>query len=207
MGGYDDLKDHPEIPGVEFIAFSDVPIETDQWDVRVVGPNGQHPRIQAKRFKLFPHEYLEHEYSIWIDGSHEILTDQFAMNAIAAIDETGVAFYQHPWRDCIYEEAEASIVLEKYSGLPCREQVGSYRLEGHPEHWGLYACGTIARRHTSQVAALMAAWGEEIDRWTYQDQLSLPVVCRRLGVRPATFPCHQVFGNNWTAIRPHHRED
>ena len=46
-----------------------MPIETDQWDVRVVGPNGEHPRTQAKRFKLFPHEYLEHEFSVWIDGS------------------------------------------------------------------------------------------------------------------------------------------
>jgi hypothetical protein len=208
FGQYDDLKPHPEILGVDFIAFTDRPIESEHWDVRVVQPTDEHPRTQAKRFKLFPHEYLpEHEFTVWVDASHEILTEHFAANAYLALDETDIALYQHPWRDCIYDEAQASIVLQKYAGLPIEAQVESYRTQGHPEHWGLYACGTIARRNTPDVAKLMASWSNEIDQWTYQDQLSLPVVCRRAGIRPATFPLHQVFGNGWTAIRSHHRED
>jgi hypothetical protein len=208
FGGYDDLQPHPEIPGVDFIAFTDTPVESEHWDVRVVEPNGEHPRTQAKRYKLFPDEYLpEHEFTVWVDASHEILTELFAANAYTAVDETGIALYEHPWRNCIYDEAQVSVGMEKYAGLPIEAQVESYRAEGHPEHWGLYACGTIARRNTPAVAELMAAWSEEIDRWTYQDQLSFPVVCRRAGIRAARFPLHQVYGNGWTAIRTHHRED
>lgn len=208
MGGYDDLPSHPDIPGVEFVAFTDRAIETDQWNVRVVVPGHGHPRDAAKLYKVFPHRYLpEHEYTIWIDGSHEILTADFAAHCLAGVGDSGMAVYEHPWRDCIYPEAEASLQLPKYQGLPIQEQVDSYRADGHPEKWGLFATGTIARRNISGVQALMDAWAHELDRWTYQDQLSLPVVCRRLGVRPDTFPCHQVFGNQWTRIHPHHRED
>jgi hypothetical protein len=161
----------------------------------------------AKLPKLFPHSFVAgYDQSIWIDASHEILTPNFVGHCLAAIGDSGMALYEHPWRDCIYQEAEASIVLEKYAALPITAQVDSYRSE-YPEHGGLYATGTLARRHTPAVAALMAAWAAEIARWTYQDQLSLPVVCRRLGFTPETFPCHQVFNNQWTAIHPHHRED
>lgn len=207
-GRYDDLKTHPDIPDVDFIAFTDDPeLESRDWSVRAVKTAG-HPRDQAKLFKLYPHACLpEYDFTIWVDGSHEILTDRFALDAIAAIDETGIALYEHPWRTCIYDEAKASLELLKYHGLPIEEQVASYRAEGHPEEWGLFATGTIARHRSPQVAVLMEAWAAELDRWTYQDQLSLPVVCRRLGVRPATFPVHQVYGNTWTAIRNHNRED
>lgn len=210
-GGYDDLKSHPDIADVDFVAFTDDPtLASEEWTVRLVAPDGTHPRDQAKQFKLFPHCWLpEYDFTIWVDGSHEILTDRFALDAIAAIDETGIAVYEHPWRSCIYEEAAGSLEEqpEKYQGTPITEQVGSYRAAGHPENWGLYATGTIARYRSPQVAMLMEAWAAEIDRWTYQDQLSLPVVCRRLDMRPATFPLHQIFGNPWTSIHAHNRRD
>ncbi len=209
-GGYDDLPAHPYIDGVDFIAFSDHPIESEFWEVRTrpaLNPQG-HPRMVAKAWKVLVDLALpDYEYTVWIDASHEILTEHFVGHAIAAVDDTGIAFYSHPWRDCIYDEADASIVLEKYNGQPVLEQVAAYRSLGHPEHAGLYATGTIARRRTADVSALMRSWWDEICRWTYQDQLSLPVVCRRHGITPATFPCHQVYGNQWTAIRPHNRED
>ena len=207
-GGYDELKAHPEIADVDFIAFSDVEIESEFWDVRVVKKSHKHPRDDAKKFKLFPHEYLEnYEYTIWIDASHEIATSSFAIEAVDAIGDSGFALYDHPWRNCIYEEAEASLTMEKYRDLPIQDQVNSYRDEGHPKNWGLFACGTLARRNTEQVADVMDAWADEIDQWTYQDQLSLPVVCRRMDFRPDFFPHHQVMGNPWTAIRYHTRED
>jgi hypothetical protein len=208
-GGYDDLLPHPEIDGVDFVAFADREVEPNGWEVRVRPPiPGQHPRMWAKVFKVFPHDFLpEHDASVWIDASHEILSPHFVDSALAAVDESGIALYTHPWRDCIYDEADASVVLQKYNGQPVLEQVAAYRAEGHPEHYGLWAAGTIARRHTPAVGVLMRAWWDEINRWTYQDQLSLPVVCRRHEITPASFPCHQVFGNQWTAIRAHNRED
>lgn len=207
MGGYDDLKPHPEIPGVDWIAFSDTIESHPAWDVRHDGPSGEHPRDAAKEYKLFPDLFLpEYEHTIWIDGSHEITNPRFVEWALGSIGESDIALYRHPWRDCIYDEAKASLELQKYDGQPITEQVNSYRGE-HPEHWGLWATGTLARRNTPQVAALMSAWSDEMDKWSYQDQLSFPVVCRRLGVTPEEFPCGQVVGNTWHTIHGHKRED
>lgn len=207
-GGYDDLKPHPDIPGVDFIAWTDGQ-SAEGWEVRPLDAQGtEHPRDAAKFYKVFPHVVLpDHDFTIWIDGSHEILSESFVFDCMAATMAAGIAVYGHPWRQCIYDEAEASLVLPKYRELPIAEQVASYRAEGHPEGWGLYALGTIARAKTPEVAALMSAWWDELRRWTYQDQLSFPVVCRRQRIRPDVFPCHQVFGNTWTAIHPHNRED
>jgi hypothetical protein len=210
-GGYDDLPPHPEIPGVDFIAFAEPGTEPNGWEVYpiVADGRGQHPRMVAKWYKLHPDAALdgEYDYSIWVDASHEITTEHFANHCLAALAESDIAVYEHPWRDCIYDEAEASFDMPKYAGLPIREQVASYRAEGYPEHGGLFACGTIARRHTADQAMLGAEWWDECQTWTYQDQLSFPVVCRRLGIVPAKFPCHQVIANSWHVIRPHHRED
>lgn len=207
-GRYDDLKPHPDIPGVDFIAWrkASTTYSLNGWEVRPIEGDG-HPRDIAKHYKMFPHRVLpDHDFTIWIDGSHEILSESFVLDCMAATMDAGIALYQHPWRQCIYTEAEASLFLPKYQGLPIAEQVAAYRSEGHPEDWGLYATGTMARA-SDVVAPLMESWALELERWTYQDQLSFPVVCRRHDIRPDTFPCHQVHGNTWTRIHPHHRED
>jgi hypothetical protein len=51
-------------------------------------------------------------------------------------------------RDCAYQEAEHCWDWPKYRDEPLREQVAQYRSEGMPEHFGLWAAGCIARRHT-----------------------------------------------------------
>jgi hypothetical protein len=66
--------------------------------------------------------------------------------------------------------------------LPLAEQVESYRAEGMPEHAGLMAATLIARSPGSEaVNRINEAWWKEITRWSYRDQLSLPVVLWRLG--------------------------
>jgi hypothetical protein len=212
-GGYDDLKPHPEIPGVDFVAFTDrAATNAEGWDVRTRPAliSYGHPRMIAKAWKVLNDLALpDYDVSIWVDASHEILTEHFVDHCLASLVDADIALYEHPWRDCIYDEAKASVVLPKYAdhAATIAAQMDAYRDEGYPAHGGLYACGTLARRHTPGIAALMRAWWHECDRWTYQDQLSFPVVCGRLGVIPAKFPCHQVYGNTWTAIQPHHRED
>jgi hypothetical protein len=64
-------------------------------------------------------------------------------------------------------------------------------------------------RHEDAMA-LGEAWLVECERWTYQDQLSLPVVCRRLNLEPGMFPHPQIDGdilsNPWLRIDPHLRD-
>ena len=210
MGGFDDLLPHPAMADeVDFHAFTDRQsgwaYEGTTWQVHPVVARKEHPRITAKRFKLNPHLFLpDYDVTIWLDGSHRIISQFMVREAIEALGDSDIALYKHPYRDDIYEEADCSEIMEKYSKEPIRAQVDAYRAEGHPEHWGLWACGTIVRRNTPLVQKLDEEWWGEIKRWSYQDQISLPVVLRRQGIRPAEFSHSQVMGNPWTQIQGHH---
>jgi len=85
-------------------------------------------------------------------------------------------------RDCVYQEIEAAQkrVLKYYELEKLIEQANYYRSIGFPEH-----CGTLAgyqpliRRHNERVKAFNEAWWEEIERFSYRDQCSFPVVLSR----------------------------
>lgn len=173
------------------------------------------PRLAAKAPKMTPAglPVTLARHVVWIDANMEVTAASFAREAVDAIRD-GVAVWRHPERDCIYDEADASIRLApaKYAHLPIVEQVDAYRAEGHPAHGGLYACGTVAWDLDDERALrLGAAWLVECARWTIQDQLSFPVVCRRLGVTPGVFPVEQIgwkgrrklLHNRWLRIHPH----
>lgn len=174
-----------------------------------------HPRLVAKVPKCAPWSLpIRHaRHVIWLDANMEVTSPTFAVEAVDAIRD-GIGLWRHPQRRCVYAEAQASLRLcpDKYRGQPIVEQVASYRAEGHPANGGLYACGTVAWDTGDRRAlAVGKAWLAEIARWSYQDQLSLPVVCRRLGVTPGVFPVAQIgrrrrgmtLENRWLRIHDH----
>jgi hypothetical protein len=201
---------------VEWLCFTDDPSihAPAPWQVIFDPPAYPHPNLAAKLHKLQP-SVADHDV-VWIDANMQVTRPSFAREALHARHD-GIAVWRHPRRDCIYAEAEASLGAEgqdgKYAGLPIREQVESYRAEGHPEHAGLFACGTIAWDLSERsVLELGAAWLNECDRWSYQDQLSLPVVARRAAISPGVFPVPQIerrrrgwLENRWLRIHPHLR--
>lgn len=167
--------------------------------------------MAAKRYKLLP-PGLDPDV-VWIDANMEVTSPAFVREALSFCEE-GIALHRHPRRDCIYEEAEASLGLEsqggKYDGQPIREQVAHYYARGHPAHWGLWACGTIAwNRKDLRARSLGFSWLAECERWSFQDQLSFPYVCRKLDIQPGSFPFDQIEGwrptlfNRWLRIHPH----
>jgi hypothetical protein len=172
------------------------------------------PNLTAKSVKCRPP--VDQDHVIWVDANMQITSPSFAREALAARQD-GVAAWRHPRRDCIYDEAEASVGAEsqggKYDGQPIAEQVAHYRAEGHPEHGGLWACGTIAYDFTRTCAVIFGEqWFAECQKWSVQDQLSFPVVASRMGINPGVFPVPQIesrwpgwLANRWLRIHPHGR--
>lgn len=198
-GAYDALK--PVLPqagmDVEWILITDsTPCAEDAegWTIVHDPHPGVHPNRAAKNAKFRPWEYTEAPASIWIDASFRVLSDRFAVEALAYAEP--IAQFPHPWRDCLYNEAEASVGLPKYEGEPIAKQADYYRAVGHPEHWGLWAAGVIGRRHTAEVRQLGAAWAHEVAVWSFQDQISQPYALREAGLRPNALPGTH-FANDW----------
>lgn len=220
-GGYDDLKPQPEqtLP-CDFVCFTDEPdrMSASPWLVvpMPLDPKAT-PRFRAKLPKVRPHAAFatiaaasghrtDYDFTIWIDGSIQILRAEFAERLIAAAAEPGIALVVHPYRDCIYDEAPASLApptAHKYVGMRLLDQVERYRAGGYPEHNGLYALGVIARNMRNPVVrAVDEAWWDEIVRWSVRDQLSLPYALWKRGGRCATLELN-VWRNDLFETWPH----
>ena len=145
--GFDTLK--PALPqdglDIDWVLVTDDPSIPDGhcgWRVVREPRPGEHPNRAAKAAKLRPWEYTGAPASIWIDASYRIISPAFARDAMTLASP--VAQFTHPWRDCLYQEVDASLALRKYDGEPLREQAAAYRQAGHPEHWGLWSAGALA---------------------------------------------------------------
>lgn len=208
--GFSQLAPHPHIPGVDWIAFLDgVEVApAGDWEIRLLDyPHS--PRLLAKGPKIVPQVFLpEYEHTIWIDGAYEVTDPGFVDQALACINESDMALWRHPDRDCIYDEADASLALPKYQGVGIERQVAHYRKNGHPAHWGLWSCGAIARRHSPLQERLSKAWYAEVGfGWgSVQDQISFPFCLRWLDMpMPGEFPMPPAFyGGPWLRHRGFH---
>lgn len=148
----------------------------------------------AKEAKLRPWEFTDAPVSAWVDASCLVTSPSFAAEAFALARP--LAAFRHPWRDCLYDEAEASWRQRRYAAEPVTEQVAHYRERGHPEHWGLWATTILARRHGAVMEEMADAWEAEMTAWSSQDQVSFPYVLRNMGLQCGILP-GETLGSGW----------
>lgn len=196
---YDTLKPFPHQEGVEVdaVCVTDDPwLSCEGWRIVVEPRPGMHPNRAAKVPKMLPWRYVRAPSSVWVDASFRIVSPAFVAEAVAYADP--IAQFVHPWRDCAYEEATESLRLAKYAGEPIKSQMEAVRREGHPEHWGLWATGIIARVHDPAVKLFGVSWLSACMTWSYQDQLSEAPALRRCGLIPVALPGTHM-DNDWLA--------
>lgn len=185
----------------DFIFHTDSYMEPLGWNVIRHSPNGIPPVLSAKKHKLLPE--VPHRYVIWIDANIRIESKSFVREAISYI-KNGIAVFQHPFRNDVFQEGLETILTPKYDDLPIADQIRTYhREEGYGPDGGLYACGVIAwDLEDPKARQIGQSWMAEIEKWGHQDQLSLPIVLRRLGIEPGVFPGYQ-YRSGWFRILPH----
>lgn len=196
-GDYDTLKPVlPQSREVDWICVTDRDRESNGWRLIIrPKPPGVSDNLAAKAAKMQPWNFTQCRRSIWLDASFDVSSADMAAQLMARAHP--IAQFAHPDRDCVYEEGEFSLTMAKYSHLPIRQQLACYRADGHPEHWGLWACGIIARDHTDSVRALGECWLKECAYWGIQDQISQAPMLRELNMRPVSIP-GSVYANPWT---------
>lgn len=187
-GDYDKPKKQPL--GIKPILFTDS-IESEDYEVRKVHRAEEHPRMRAKYFKCMPHQVLDCDISIWIDGSATIKTPYFKEWCLEKLGDNDIALFKHPDRDCIYDEANVSRGMLKYKSLAILEQVMEYKRGGYPVHGGLWACGLLIRRHNDKVKKFNKLWWRHNNKYTYQDQLSFPICAREADLSIGTIGDNQ----------------
>lgn len=133
--------------------------------------------MEAKKYKVLSHKYVDDEYSIWIDGNVFLNHDeQWYYDLLGDYD---IAVLEHPlhgYPGCIYKEAKLCQTIGKGDADKIQEQIEKYQAEGYPANNGMGQCCMIIRRHTPELCELNEAWWAEITRYSTRDQLSFPYI-------------------------------
>lgn len=177
----------------------------EPWEHVIEPRDDIHPRFAAKRAKSMPFLYADTDVAIWLDASAQIYRRDFVSMCVGALGDGDVAQWVHPQRDCIRPEADVSAAMLKYDRLPVHAQVSHYISGGHPEHFGLWATGCMAWNRGTEprrVEQVGLDWLYEQFHWTYQDQLSWPVIVRRYGLDVRPLP-GGLWDRDYLAFRPH----
>lgn len=133
-----------------------------------------HHKEKNRFIKMHPHLFLPpHDLSIYIDGNIEVLSDLRVLIEKVMESEGNIFLYQHPLRNCIYDEALACVETANEYIWRISRQMKRYRTEGFPENQGLFEGNVIVRKNDTQVKELMKFWWEEYKNGAKRDQLSL----------------------------------
>jgi hypothetical protein len=157
-----------------------------RYDIEVISTVNYEGSNQRKsRFpKILAHKFFDCDVSVYWDCNihlKEGLEIDKVVNEYLQ-DYDIVAQKCSVGKDCVYQEIEAAKKrVSTYQELEkLTEQANYYRSIGFPEH-----CGTLAgyqpliRRHSPIVKQFNEAWWAEIERFSYRDQCSFPVVLSR----------------------------
>lgn len=187
IGSYDDLKQPlVALPNCDLFVFSEEPVNAPGWTVVPRKLTQGDTSREARFIKLHPHLFFQnYDISIWLDANITIKDDiRPLLNVLQ--DGAYCASFIHPFRDCVYEEARECVALGKDSSVTMLDQIERYRQEEYPPHAGLWETNVLVRRHNDpRCIELMTAWWRELQHGSRRDQLSLPVVARRLGAHIA----------------------
>jgi len=156
----------------DFFLFTDQNIETDDYKVIKVKPNGPNLRRESRKYKFHPYIYLpDYKHSIYIDGNMELLESPGKL-INKYLKKHPIAVFKHPWRDCIYDEGEECRRLGLVGRDNINKQLAYLREMGYPKHYGLAENGVMIRRNCKEVHDLMILWDQMYKRFTHRDQLS-----------------------------------
>ena len=155
------------------------------WEERVVDkPYGN--RGTARYYKAMP-PFPDADVTIWVDANVRLrIPASIAVKKWLGRDE--LATFDHNDRNCLYDEAAFCIKKGKGVKAKLRRQVRAYQKAGMPVKWGLAETKCVIRRNTEQIACLNEAWWIQLQRFSLRDQVSLPYVCWKTGLRWKVIP-------------------
>ena len=179
-------------PSVRYLCFTDRIDRSKRIGPWELGPplwTHPDPRRMARYHKTLSHLVApEAELTVWLDGNIQLRVDPWTLVERHLGDGLEVAAFKHRDRDCVYDELEACLRLEKDGAERMTHQVARYRAQGYPPRHGLAETGVLARRHSDRVREFNRSWWDEIEQGSVRDQLSFNFVLWRLGLDYDRFP-------------------
>lgn len=205
-GDYDSLKE-PEFidKDARYVCFTQNPdLKSDTWEIIQMEDSTLDDNRIAKQYKVFPNRYFpDFKYSFWLDGTFKIKGS--IREYVSKYINSSMLTVVHPERDCIFDEAAASMHFPRYSNYTMSKQVEKYRNEGMPLHYGLPVLGALFRKHDDpEIVSLMDQWWKEIIIFTNQDQLSFSYLMWKNNFHPSVAPVYYWINEYWSKEGEYH---
>lgn len=170
LGNYDDLKEPTIVsPGWDYICFTDQDLKSDVWQIRKIDYEGD-PQRMARRIKILFNEYIDHEYSFWLDAAFHIHVD---------LNEFWKRYWQnpfsvpsHPARNDIFREIESCLANQRGNPEELLRQKADYEKLNLKRFNGIITSGVMMRKRTEQVVDLCQQWWEELSKYSTRDQVA-----------------------------------
>lgn len=159
------------------------------WQVRTMTrKDGWSFRKMARWCKIMAHEHLPNaDVTIWVDGNVRLMMPP--TQAIRRwLGDADLAIFNHYDRRCLYQEALFCRKKGKGRAKRLAAQMQAYRRAGMPQNWGLAETKCVIRRNTPAMRQFNKLWWSEIDHHSVRDQVSLPFVCWKLGIKWKVIP-------------------
>lgn len=174
IGKYDDLKEPIVVtPGWNYVCFTDQDLKSDVWEIRKVPVMPFGPAKTARYIKIMFHEFINDEFSLWIDGTFVINCD---LNHWWGRFSSPFTTVSHPFDRCVYTEIQSCLRGGKGNSNTLRDQMQLYSRLRVPKNNGLIASGVLMRENTQEVRKFCRAWWNEVNRFTERDQIAFAYV-------------------------------
>ena len=183
FGNYDKIKKVNPQHGFDYILFSDTynlshNNNITNWIILPIPEkvnNLNISKVKKQRYlKLHPHLYFQnYDLSIFIDSTFDIKGDlnEFLLRILTP--KYNIYFFEHPDRNNIFDESFAVVNYKKEKHSMAKLIRERYNNENFPDNTGLIEGCLIVRKHNEKDCVnLMNKWFEEIEKYSYRDQLS-----------------------------------
>jgi hypothetical protein len=179
--GRDTLFEDQVQTGAHFIAYVDNASPDSIWEQRQAYGHFVSPRRNSRIHKILIHQYVDAEYSLWMDANIKLLVpaEQLVEEWLRDHD---IAIFKHRLRDCLYDEASICAALHLDEPRIIHEQVQRYLKGNFPRGQGLAEACVILRRHNRAVENFNNAWWSEYSRHSVRDQISLMVAASNASI-------------------------
>ena len=170
------------ISDVDRFCFTDLDIESDFYQIKKMNLNHL-PSVRRQRFVKIriPDEIFDdYEYSVYVDCKRASVID-FEWLLDFMEPQSDLVTRQHKTRDCVYAEGRVCIEKRKDDEAVILKQLDFYRSENYPSHNGLHYSYILLRRHTDRLREFSRLWWEQVEKYSFRDQISLPYVAWKYG--------------------------
>jgi hypothetical protein len=160
---------------IDFVCFTDDPnLKSSNWQIRFAENNLLDPARLSKSFKHLPHRcFPDYDQSLYIDNTIQLLRQPSSIFPLLEETQNSLVMFRHPFRDCVYDEAEAVTSANYDDPNRVKAQMEFYESLGYPSHNGLNKTFFLLREHGDvDLRKVNEAWHTQVLCHSKRDQLS-----------------------------------